>query len=145
MTGISLAWKTLRQAMTRHESSRAILRNYRKDGTLILNEVAISPLRDAAGTVTHFVGCQARLPYESLAQLRDDALARMERLTEREREVLSMLVEGHSNKAVAQLLAISPRTAEKHRQHILRKMEMSSVAMLVRYAMAAESDIAVEA
>ena len=46
----------LRQAMTQGDSTRALLRNYRKDGSQFWNEVFLEPVRDATGTLTHFVG-----------------------------------------------------------------------------------------
>lgn len=46
----------LRDAMSRGESCRVLLRNYRKDGTVFWNEMTVSPLVDAAGRVTHFAG-----------------------------------------------------------------------------------------
>ena len=129
---------TIRDALAQREACRVIVRNYRKDGSMFLNELTIAPLYDEPGKITHFVGGQNKVPYENLAQLRDIALARIERLTEREREILSMVVDGLSNKGVARALEISPRTAEKHRQQILRKMEVKSIAVLTRYAVAAE-------
>ena len=46
----------LREALTRGESCRVLLRNYRKDGTVFWNEMTVSPLFDADGRVTHFAG-----------------------------------------------------------------------------------------
>ena len=46
----------LREAITRGESCRALLRNYRKDGGQFWNEVVIQPLRGSDGAVTHIVG-----------------------------------------------------------------------------------------
>ena len=46
----------LREALTRGESCRVLLRNYRKDGRVFWNEMTIVPLRDADGRVTHFAG-----------------------------------------------------------------------------------------
>ncbi|GAC1301095.1 MAG: hypothetical protein NVSMB10_00060 [Steroidobacteraceae bacterium] len=46
----------LREALSRGESYRVLLRNYRKDGTVFWNEVTVVPLRDAQGRVTHFAG-----------------------------------------------------------------------------------------
>ena len=46
----------LRDALSRGEPCRVLLRNYRKDGSLFWNETSIRPLKDAAGVVTHFVG-----------------------------------------------------------------------------------------
>jgi DNA-binding NarL/FixJ family response regulator len=55
-------------------------------------------------------------------------------LTPREREVLQLLARGNSNKGVADFLNISKKTAEVHRTNIMRKLEVHSLAELVRYA-----------
>ncbi len=46
----------LREALNAGSACRALLRNYRKDGTVFWNEMSILPLRDADGRVTHFAG-----------------------------------------------------------------------------------------
>jgi diguanylate cyclase (GGDEF)-like protein/PAS domain S-box-containing protein len=46
----------LREALTRGESCRVLLRNYRKDGTVFWNEMTVLPLLGADGRVTHFAG-----------------------------------------------------------------------------------------
>ena len=53
-------------------------------------------------------------------------------LTDREREVLDLLILGKQNKAVAQDLGVSPRTVEIHRARVMEKMNAQSVAELVR-------------
>jgi two-component system response regulator NreC len=55
-------------------------------------------------------------------------------LSDREREVLRLLAEGHTNQEIAATLYISVRTAETHRAHIMQKLGFSSRAELVRYA-----------
>jgi DNA-binding NarL/FixJ family response regulator len=55
-------------------------------------------------------------------------------LTDREREVVQLLAEGKANKEVASALGISVKTAETHRATIMRKLEIDSIADLVRYA-----------
>jgi DNA-binding NarL/FixJ family response regulator len=55
-------------------------------------------------------------------------------LTAREREVLHLLAEGHTNKQVAARLGITTKTAETHRARIISKLELHSVSGLVRYA-----------
>ena len=57
-------------------------------------------------------------------------------LSEREREVLTLLALGHTNHEIAKQLFISVRTAEAHRAHILKKLGLASRAELVRYAIA---------
>ncbi len=55
-------------------------------------------------------------------------------LSEREREVLSLLALGHTNHEIAQKLVVSVRTVESHRAHILTKLRLSTRAELVQYA-----------
>jgi two-component system response regulator NreC len=55
-------------------------------------------------------------------------------LSEREREIFQLVAEGHSNKDVAQILAISPATVETHRARILEKLDVHNTAELVLYA-----------
>jgi DNA-binding NarL/FixJ family response regulator len=57
-----------------------------------------------------------------------------QRLSAREREIVQRIAEGKSNKDVAEALSISVRTAETHRASIFRKLNLDSVASLVRYA-----------
>jgi two-component system response regulator NreC len=55
-------------------------------------------------------------------------------LTPREREVLQLVAEGHPNKQIARILCIAVRTVEEHRAHIMRKLDVTDQAALVRYA-----------
>ncbi len=55
-------------------------------------------------------------------------------LSDREREVLKLLALGHTNQEIAKQLFISVRTAETHRAHIMRKLQLETRAELVRYA-----------
>jgi len=63
------------------------------------------------------------------------AAAEADPLSEREREVLRLLALGHTNQEIAKMLYISVRTAETHRAHIMRKLQLSTRAELVRYAL----------
>lgn len=74
---------------------------------------------------------KTQLEAASLAQERVAAL------TPRERDVLCHLVEGNPNKIIAHQLSISPRTVENHRARLMVKMQVDSVAELVRMALAA--------
>jgi two-component system response regulator NreC len=55
-------------------------------------------------------------------------------LTYREQEVLTHLAEGESNEEIAKALVISPKTVARHRENIMRKLNLHSRAELVRYA-----------
>ena len=59
-------------------------------------------------------------------------------LTEREHDVLRLLVDGYSNKVAAHELGISPRTIENHRAHIMDKMKARNLSDLVRIALTAK-------
>lgn len=55
-------------------------------------------------------------------------------LTDREREVFHLLIEGLTTKEIAQKLDISAKTAENHRGHVLGKLRARNTAELIRYA-----------
>ncbi len=55
-------------------------------------------------------------------------------LTPRERQILQLIAEGNTTKEVARLLNISFKTAESHRNHVMKKLDIHEVAGLVRYA-----------
>jgi FixJ family two-component response regulator len=74
------------------------------------------------------------------AQALHDAVARMESLTPRERQVLDAVVAGKANKVIAADLGVSQRTVEIHRAHVMRKMQADSTAQLVRMAMRARGE-----
>jgi two-component system response regulator FixJ len=74
---------------------------------------------------------------EQVADDRETARRRLEKLTAREYEVLDQLVAGKSNKEIAAKLAISPRTVEFHRAHIMEKTVAKGLPELVRLWLAA--------
>jgi DNA-binding NarL/FixJ family response regulator len=61
--------------------------------------------------------------------------ARYDELTDREREVLQLLAEGHSNRSIAEELNISIKTVGVHRTSIMKKLKCQSVSDLVKYAL----------
>ncbi|MHC2867963.1 DNA-binding NarL/FixJ family response regulator [Bradyrhizobium diazoefficiens] len=58
-------------------------------------------------------------------------------LTRRQREVLDLVCQGRSNKEIARMLAISPRTVEDHRIDVLQKMEVPNSTALVHKILSA--------
>jgi DNA-binding NarL/FixJ family response regulator len=58
------------------------------------------------------------------------------RLSSREVEVLQLIAEGKPNKLVAAELGVSFKTVDKHRQHLMNKLDLHDVAALTRYAIA---------
>ncbi len=67
-----------------------------------------------------------------------NGVARMKnvRLSERETEVLQRIAEGGANKQIAADLGISVKTVEKHRDHLMQKLDIHDTAGLTRYAIA---------
>jgi DNA-binding CsgD family transcriptional regulator len=58
-----------------------------------------------------------------------------ETLTDREREVLHLMAEGHANAEIAARLFISPRTVETHRANVMRKLGLRTQTDVVRYGL----------
>jgi len=58
-------------------------------------------------------------------------------LTKREMEVLQLVAEGGANKQIADILGISIKTVEKHRDHLMQKLDIHETAGLTRYAISA--------
>ncbi len=65
---------------------------------------------------------------------RAGAWGRYDMLTTRERETLQLVAEGHTNSEIASRLGISPRTAETHRAHLMRKLQLRTHTDLIKYA-----------
>ena len=57
-----------------------------------------------------------------------------QQLTQRQREILQLLVEGNSAKEIANLLNISPRTVEFHKYNMMSKLKLKSLSALIQYA-----------
>jgi two-component system response regulator NreC len=55
-------------------------------------------------------------------------------LTDREQEVLAHLADGASNAEIGETLSISPKTVARHRENIMRKLNLHSRIELVKYA-----------
>jgi len=61
-------------------------------------------------------------------------MARFANLTPREQQIMTLVVSDKSNKEIARELKISPRTIEHHREHVMRKMGVSSFHDLIAMA-----------
>jgi DNA-binding NarL/FixJ family response regulator len=144
------------------EATRQIIRRQPNVGILILSmhadEAYVSQalragargylLKDSAGTEliravsavaagkSFFSPAVAKVMLDDYVQRLSDKGVddRYDLLSEREREILQLVAEGHSSKGVAELLSISPATVETHRAHILQKLDVHSTAELVLFA-----------
>ena len=77
---------------------------------------------------------QQDLPEELAFLLRRGQHPQTAELTVRESEVLKLIADGTSNREIADLLCISARTVEHHRASIMKKLDLKSLADLVKYA-----------
>ena len=79
----------------------------------------------------------ARLFVEDYQQLAtaEERTDPYEQLTDRERDVLKLIVEGHKTREIAELLSITPKTVEGHRTSLMRKLGIHSTLELVKYAL----------
>jgi DNA-binding NarL/FixJ family response regulator len=66
--------------------------------------------------------------------MHDDSSGPAEPLTLREREVLKLIAEAHTNREIGELLHLAEKTVESHRANLLRKLGMRDRVELVRYA-----------
>lgn len=58
-----------------------------------------------------------------------------ESLTQREREVLKLVAEGHKNREIADYLCISSKTVERHRANLMKKLDLHSASEVTAYAL----------
>jgi DNA-binding NarL/FixJ family response regulator len=93
-------------------------------------ELAGAVRRTAAGEVVFSPGLADVL----LEEFGRPAAERERQLTERESDVVRLVVEGLTARQIATRLVLSPRTVENHVQNVLRKLHLHSRAALVRYA-----------
>lgn len=99
-------------------------------------EELLTAIRAAAGGEVYLYPSLAKLLVTDYLNQEHsgDLKASLDGLTDREREVLPYLAEGTSNEEIAVSLVISPKTVERHRENIMRKLQLHSRAELVRYA-----------
>ena len=103
-------------------------------------EILTKAIREVAKGGTFFSPSIARRMANSSGQpLGREGLPKVNasRLTSRESEVLQLVAEGSANKQVAAALGISIKTVEKHRQHLMDKLNIHDTAGLTRYAISA--------
>ncbi len=124
--------------LTMHADPEYVDRAVREgaDGYL-LKDSAVSDLVQAlkavkAGEIYYSPAVQRRLGEILRRGARPDRP--VDRLTDREREILGLVAEGLTTKGIAARLRISARTVETHRSHLMDKLDLRSVAQLTQFA-----------
>ena len=116
--------------MTGHGDVTAARTAFKSDAVDFLEK----PFEDeqlVAGVETAFARERERLAARARNARRETLVAD---LSQREREVLSLLAQGMANRSIAEQLDISPRTVEVHKARVMSKLGVSNVAELVRLA-----------
>lgn len=83
---------------------------------------------------SYFSPAVSRIVLDGYLQEAENEVDELALLSAREREVLPLIAEGHSNKEVAQILDLSVSTVESHRKRIMEKLDLHNTAALVRFA-----------
>lgn len=129
--------------LTMHESKEYIAQVVRSGARgYLLKDSAPAELVGAIKAVhngeVHFSPSVSKVLVQEMADgtRRADNGAEQQPLTDREREVLSLIAEGLLNKQIADRLGIGVRTIETHRERIMRKLDIHTVAGLTKYAIA---------
>jgi len=94
-------------------------------------EELISTVREVARGAIHF---NTRLSAGALSSLTTQESTETEALTERERQVLTLIARGATTRAIAKELGLSAKTVESHRGRIMQKLHVHRAAELIRYA-----------
>jgi two-component system nitrate/nitrite response regulator NarL len=95
----------------------------------------VRAIETVQGGEAFFSGPVAQIALNQYVSESDDEQP-LAKLSEREREVLALIAEGKSNKEIAMHLGIGVRTIETHRERIMRKLDIHSVAGLTKFAIA---------
>lgn len=133
--------------LSMHDDPEYVLQAVRSgaDG-YVLKDVAPADLRDAVQAVhegrEYFT---ARVTQQLSVGLRreieeEQVRTRVESLTPRETEVLLLVAEGMTNREIGDKLDISPRTVETHRERVMGKLRIRTVAGLTRFVVENELD-----
>ena len=117
-------------AAERHATVLAVVGAGATSVVLAVGELPAAARRTATGASVFSPGL-ADLVLESVSP---DGNGAASRLTEREADVLRLIVDGLTARQIATRLVLSPRTVENHVQNMLRKLRLTGRAALVRYA-----------
>lgn len=86
------------------------------------------------GNIFLYPSLAKMLVKDFLQRAEESPVSAEEKLTPREREVLTYVAEGYTNREIARALVISVKTVDRHRENIMHKLNMHSRVELVKYA-----------
>jgi FixJ family two-component response regulator len=88
-------------------------------------------LNTPRGMANYFRGLSADRENRKEFIKNNEIRRKLKTLTQREKNVFVLMLQGHTNKGISELLDILPDTVKKHRAHILQKMEVTQLAELL--------------
>lgn len=126
-------------ALSMHSDRQFVVEMFRAGAKgYMLKDSAFEELASAIRTVVHdqtYIAPKiSGFSMEDVARRDTGAPLIAPRLTDREREVLQLIAEGKGTKEIAAELFLSAKTVETHRQHLMDKLDMYTVAELTKYA-----------
>ena len=126
--------------LSRHDDEEYVLAALKKGASgYLLKRAALEELTDAVrnvaeGKVYLSREIAARLFKKFCAEPLPKADSPLDQLTDRQCEILQLIAEGHNTKQIADILGVSPKTVDFHRNKLMKKLEIRDVAGLVRLA-----------
>lgn len=126
--------------LTMHENQQYFLQIVRAGATgcvlkRSMGRELITAIEAAARGETYFSPAMATKVMEDYRRLLEQpGEERLDPLTEREREILQLVVEGQTNRDIADMLTLSIKTVQAHRANIMEKLDAHDRADLVKYA-----------
>jgi len=133
--------KTRVLILSMHDNPEYVLESVRAGAHgYLLKDTAGTQLRDAIRAVCRgesYFSQPVATRLSAAVRGEHEANGQLEQLTAREREVLRGIVRGYTNKQIATELGISHRTVETHRESLMRKLNIHTVAELTRFAIGA--------
>jgi DNA-binding NarL/FixJ family response regulator len=128
--------------LSMHDNAEYVLESVRAGAHgYLLKDTAATELRSAIRAVcrgeSYFSPPVASRLSAAVRSEHETPAASLEQLTAREREVLEGIARGRTNKEIAAELGISYRTVETHRESLMKKLQIRTVAELTRFALSA--------
>ncbi len=125
--------------LSMHEEEEYVLKTVRAgaSGYLLKDSAAgalIDAIRSAHSGKAFFSPEVAKVLAETFREVAPGKEDPLDRLNDREREILQLIAEGHTNKDIAEILFISPKTVDNHRTNLMRKLNLHNAAELVLFA-----------
>ena len=125
MLSMNSEWEYVREALAAGASSYVLKDSSKTELELSIRSAAVGGLYLCAAVAKHIA---------AFLRSGGDQAPERSRLTERQKQILRMLAEGHSVKEIAYALKLSPKTVETHRARLMERLEIYDIPTLVRYA-----------